>query len=143
MGNRIDLPTVEMEFAPGAVIPFGRTLWCVLDVDLAAGKALVISEHSVAERPYHNEWAAITWEKSDIRAWLNGEYLNSAFSDEERAAIMESETQNPDNPQHGTKGGNPTNDKIFLLCIEEAKAYFKSDEDRALGEWMANNILFL
>ena len=37
---------------------------------------------------------------------------------------------NEDNPFNGTEGGNDTEDRVFLLSIEEANRYFDSDESR-------------
>ena len=96
MEKSINQLTAEKKLIPGAVIPFGSTFWRVLDVDLSAGKALMISDRIVDRRVYNRRWCSITWEKSDIRAWLNGEYLDSAFSEEERAAILETKIKNPD-----------------------------------------------
>ena len=37
---------------------------------------------------------------------------------------------NEDNPQYNSDGGNDTEDKVFLLSIEEANKYFTEDESR-------------
>ena len=37
---------------------------------------------------------------------------------------------NEDNPDYNTEGGNDTEDKVFLLSIEEANKYFTEDESR-------------
>ena len=141
MAASMEVPTMEFEFKPGAHIWFGeeRTMWRVLEVDWERETALLIAEESFCERAYHDTYTDtytdITWEKCDLRAWLNGEYYENTFSDEEKAAIVESELENKDNPEYGTKGGNNTKDKIFLLSIEEAEKFFKNPEDRATGSW--------
>ena len=38
--------------------------------------------------------------------------------------------ENKDHPQYGTEGGEDTEDRIFLLSLEEAEMYFEDDEDR-------------
>ena len=50
---------------------------------------------------------------------LNGEFINRAFSDEEKENINITEIVNQDNPDYGTEGGNNTSDKIFLLSLSE------------------------
>jgi len=45
---------------------------------------------------------------------------------------VESYLENKDNTKGNTKGGNNTNDKIFLLSTDEARKYFSSDEKRKL-----------
>ena len=38
--------------------------------------------------------------------------------------------QNPSNPEYRTRGGSATQDKIFVLNIDEANKYFHDDDDR-------------
>ncbi|MCR5137090.1 MAG: leucine-rich repeat protein [Oscillospiraceae bacterium] len=123
------------EFQPGALLWLGteRTPWRVLEVDREAETALLIAEKPVCEKDYNDQWADTTWEQCSLRAWLNGEYYEKTFSEEEKAAILECELKNPDKPRWGTKGGNDTRDRVFLLSIEEAQKYFKDDRDRAAG----------
>ena len=59
------------------------------------------------------------WADSEIRRWLNGEFLDAAFTDDEKAAIYETEL-----PDVGTT------DKVFLLSHEEAKKLFKDNKAR-------------
>lgn len=71
-----------------------------------------------------------------MRSWLNGygaednklavdyrgeNFINSAFSAAEQAAIFSSEVKNADNIEYGTDGGNDTVDKIFLLSEAEVR----------------------
>lgn len=58
-----------------------------------------------------------------MRKYLNGEFYNT-FSEPDRVRIIEVVNENKDNPWYGTKGGNPTTDKIFLLSIDEVVKYF-------------------
>ena len=55
---------------------------------------------------------------------------------------------NENNPKFSTKGGNDTEDHVFLLSIAEAEWYFKDGEERQLkptkyaianGAWTSNN----
>ena len=137
MSDTITIPTVQVELKPGVSIPLGKDkrLWRVLEVDREHDRALLIAERPVCNRPYHSKREDITWERCDLRAWLNGEYYDTAFSEEEKAAIIETHLSNPDNPQYNTPGGNDTDDRIFLLSIDEAEKYFKDDTDRTAGIW--------
>ena len=128
---------MEVEFRPGAHLWFGneKTPWRVLDVERETETALLIAEKPVCVRTYHENWTEITWEHCSLRKWLNGEYYKNTFSEEERAGILECELKNPDNLSYGTKGGNDTRDKVFLLSIEEAEKYFMNDRDRSTGTW--------
>ncbi|MCL2002730.1 MAG: DUF6273 domain-containing protein [Oscillospiraceae bacterium] len=111
----------------GEIMEFGGYEWLVLDVQ--GGKAFLLSEKVLESRKYHNEGIDITWADSDLRAYLNGEFLSS-FSESDRARIAETSIINNDNPEYGTPGGNNTVDKIFLLSIDEALAYFANDSAR-------------
>ena len=102
--------------------------WIILDID-KKGNALVISDYALDNVKY-NEYVTITWEDSSIRKWLNNDFLNKAFSPEQRSNIISSRIANKYNAKYITRGGNPTTDKLFLLSIEEAEKYFKDDESR-------------
>ena len=104
--------------------------WIVLDVDAAERKALVISKYSLDRLLYHSKYEPVTWETCDLRGVLNGEFLNIVFSSEEIDGILDSQLHTEDNTAKGTKGGNDTVDRVFLLSAEEAEKYFSSDEDR-------------
>ena len=102
--------------------------WRVLDV--VDGKALLVSRTCLAAQPYNEVYTDITWEKCTLRKWLNGEFLQEAFSSEEQKDIVLSHVKNDDNPQSHKPGGNDTTDKVFVLSIAEAQACFDSDAAR-------------
>lgn len=88
--------------------------WRVLAVENR--KVLLISEKGLDAKSYHDDgWGDITWENCTLRPWLNREFLNTAFSVEEKSSIA---------------ARNDTGDKVFLLSIQEVEKYFKDDEDR-------------
>ena len=102
--------------------------WRVLAVE--NGKALVISEKLLDCVRYNEKFTNVTWETCTLRKWMNGEFINKAFSSSEQAKIATVTNQNPDNSIHNTKGGNATQDKIFALSIDEVNQYFSNDDDR-------------
>ena len=102
--------------------------WQVLVVE--EDRALVISRYGLDAKPYNEEKTRVTWETCTLRAWLNGEFYNSAFSEAEKVQIREVRVKNPNKATYGTKGGNHTTDRIFLFSIEEAERYFAYDEAR-------------
>lgn len=104
--------------------------WIVLDVDEAERKALVVSKYSLDRLLYHNKYEPVTWETCDLRGVLNDEFLNKVFTSEEIQRIVYSQLHTEDNTEKGTKGGNDTVDRVFLLSAEEADKYFPSDEQR-------------
>jgi len=108
-------PVKPIPVPPGGKIQFGGYDWFALDKQ--DGKTLIITEKVIDKRPYHHEETEITWETSDMRKYLNGEFYDS-FSEADRARIIEVTNENPDNPWYGTSGGNQTTDRIFLLSID-------------------------
>ena len=78
------------------------------------GKALLISKYALDCKPFNQNKCNITWEECTLRKWLNSEFINNAFSEEEQQAIVL--TRNETNDVE-------TEDKVFLLSIEEALEY--------------------
>ena len=62
--------------------------------------------------------------------WLNHEFYHDAFTPDEKKKILTTKLRNAKNPLYETEGGDDTEDKIFLLSINEANEYFSSDEER-------------
>lgn len=103
------------------------------------GTALLLSDQSLDGMPYHTEEESVTWEKSTIRSWLNGygkdsntggtagidysenNFNGMAFSACEWDRIAKTQGIGGYNSVYDTYGGNDTEDKIFLLSIDEVK----------------------
>jgi hypothetical protein len=60
-----------------------------------------------------------TWESSTLRTWLNEDFYQTAFSEDEQSAIITTDVVTAANPEYETDGGNATKDKIYLLSYEE------------------------
>lgn len=104
----------------------------------AGGQLFLLSDQNLEVFQYHTEQETVTWETSTMRSWLNGygasantggstgidytndNFLNTAFSAGEQAAIAETRVVNERNTDYDTDGGNDTTDRIFLLSIREA-----------------------
>ena len=122
----------------GSIVTFGRyeqdndkangpekIEWVVLAYDEENHKTLLVSRYGLDTIPYHTT-SRVTWETCSLRAWLNSTFLNSAFSEQERQAILTAEVKN-DKAQaqpSNAKGGKDTQDKIFLLSYVEMNLYF-------------------
>ena len=102
--------------------------WRVLAVE--DDRALVISQYALDARPYNTKYVDVTWETCTLRQWLNEDFLNEAFSEEQQEMILLADILNEDNEEFGTVGGENTQDQIFLLSIKDAEKLFDSDEDR-------------
>lgn len=95
--------------------------WVVLDN--SNNELLLISKDYLDFRPYHSSKTNITWENSSIRKWLNSEFYDAAFDQEEKSIILLSHNINDDNKTFGTDGGNATDDYVFFLSVDEATKY--------------------
>ncbi len=102
--------------------------WLVLDTQ--GGKALVISKYALDSQTYNTVLIDVTWETCTLRQWLNNEFLNKAFTESEKDMISSVSVPAGHNDEYNIDGGKTTQDKIFLLSIEEAYEYFGSDEER-------------
>ena len=102
--------------------------WLVLKK--SGTKVLLISRYALDCKKYHNQYVDITWENCDLRKWLNGEFLKSAFSAAEEKKIAVTKLANDNNSLCGTFGGNSTEDRVFCLSTAEADSLFKDNESR-------------
>ena len=105
--------------------------WIVLEKD--NNRLLLLSECVLDCRSYHDEFGTVTWEMSELRTWLNGEFKQAVFNNLEQALIMNTDLENADNRRLGTPGGLNTRDRLFLLSESDASIYFASEERRALN----------
>jgi hypothetical protein len=123
----LSFPVVAVSPGVGDIIEFGGYDWRVIDVQ--DGRALLLSDKMLELRHYHDTWTDTTWETSDIRAYLNGEFFDS-FSATDRARITQVTNTNPKNPWWGAPGGANTQDRIFLLSLDEVVRYFGDAAER-------------
>ena len=117
---------------PGDILTFGNyhgeaIQWRVLAVE--NGKALVISEKIIDAKPYNTEWVGVTWETCTLRQWLNNDFSQTAFTQNERERIAETTNVTKSDAEYDTMGSNNTNDKASLLSLDEAEAYFMTGAD--------------
>lgn len=96
--------------------------WIILSED--DEKYLVISRYVLDGVPYHTDYSAVTWENCALRDFLNNDFYNTAFDPTEQSRIIPVTNSNPDNATTSTPGGNDTQDKVFLLSMEEVMQYF-------------------
>lgn len=102
--------------------------WIVLAKDI--DKMLVISDKAIDCKPYHSSYGNTTWEECSLRRWLNDTFVNEAFTTEEQEKILTTNVTADANPDYDTDPGNDTEDKVFLLSIEEVNRYFNNDSER-------------
>ena len=102
--------------------------WIVIARD-RDNHALLLSRYCLDALPYNEDGGDVTWEDSSIRAWLNGEFLESAFGGDPNGFICTAECKTKDG-RSGTDGGENTTDRIFLLAVDEVTQYFPKESSR-------------
>ena len=110
--------------------------WQVLSIE--NGKMLVISRYGLDAKRF--DPSSNVWKNSEIRKWLNGDFYNKAFTDQEKKYINLSNLSDVG-----------TSDNVFLLSEGEAKKYFADDTARQCkateyavknGAWVSNGGIF-
>jgi hypothetical protein len=148
--------TEAVHSAVGTFMTFGGYQWKILDVQ--DDRMLIITDEIIEQRPYHHECADISWETSDMRAYLNGEFYDR-FSESDKARILQVTNSNQlDLASIAAMPGinvnamteaqeksymesmrlqyanalqaNDTQDKIFLLSMAEVGKYFPNESQR-------------
>ena len=89
--------------------------WYVLE-ERGDGSKLLLCERCISRLPFNETWEKVEWADCDLCSWLNGEFLEGAFSEEERGRIV----------------ANDDGDTVFALSVEEAQR-FQGDKTDGVG----------
>lgn len=119
--------------------------WTVVNVD-SNGVATLVCNDVIDALPFNlvreidrvrgnetedlfDELYVMNWENCSLRDWLNNEFLNEAFTEEEQSKLYYGELVTEKNPLTD-KGECTTLDHVFVLSAQEAQDYFDNDEER-------------
>ena len=102
--------------------------WFVLEKQ--QGKVLVVSRYGLDCQPYNDIHENVTWESCTLRKWMNEEFLEAAFDNNQQNQLVETSLKNKSNREYETDGGRNTTDKVFLLSIDEAEEYISSEDEK-------------
>lgn len=86
--------------------------WRVLSVD--DNDAFLLADKGLDAKPYNNVEKDVIWKNSPLRKWLNDEFYNIAFSNDEQTGIVETNATNE------ILDGNNVKDKVSLLSRTDA-----------------------
>lgn len=93
-------------------------------------RVLLFSEKIIDARAFHEVYIGVRWRDSDIRTWLNGDFMKNTFTEAEQKLIPQVELLDNGNEWYVISPGTETKDRIFLLNAEEMYGYFRTDPDR-------------
>lgn len=103
--------------------------WLVLDRD--GDRALLLSKYALDYQSFMPFYEPVTepytWESCSLRRWLNGTFLNAAFSADERQRLLTTTVITSPGSLHRSDGPITTEDRVFLLSNTEVYAYFASE----------------
>ena len=129
---------VEVTAPPvGSTVSFGTAAgvtlnWTVLE--RRGSTVLLSAQASVDTRPFTETRIGVSWGYSTLRSWLNREFLSESFTAEEQARIVQVAVENPANPYDAaSKNRSATEDRVFLLSVQEIEQYYPAENSRAIG----------
>lgn len=109
--------------------------WLILDIQ--KNTMLLLSKYVLDNKMFSEKSLEVTWENSSIRKWLNNEetlsnsFINNAFNETEQKRLVDTNVLSEQNDFYCLGFGNDTNDKIFLLSLNDVFIkYFHSNSER-------------
>ena len=127
-----------LDFRVGNTVTFGALQgkplrWRVAEV---RGKMrMLIAEDIMLEQPYNALRVDVSWQTRTLRNWLNHDFLQEAFTPEQRLLPIATRRTNEPNEQFYTNAGLPTMDRVFILSKRELDSYLPDEADRICGKW--------
>jgi len=101
--------------------------WKILSTD--NNQTMLISRYVLDAQPYDESGTHGVWSECSLRKWLNSNFMDNAFTQNEQAHILEHLNQNPGTTDYfkqesysGSPAGEDTTDKIFLLALRDEDA---------------------
>lgn len=125
-------------------------IWKVVDIE--NGKCLLLSNYILKYDSFNETGQDITtdmmndvsseyyyeWDKSSIRNWLNNDFYNNAFSSDEAKIIITASNKTLAYEKLSkdvtVKNEIITEDKVFLLSLEEIEKIFEPEKQYGEGE---------
>ena len=128
----------ESDYTVGNIVTFGNyqgkdLVWKILARD--GRRYMLLSQNNVAEHSFHTERVEVMWSNCELRKWLNRDFINEAFSLQERMRITLHKSKNNVDERWDAGNGPDTTDKIYIFNRRELDEYLPDPADRAIGEW--------
>ena len=95
--------------------------WRVMEIE--GDDAMLLSRYVLDVAAYNNGNMKTQWHKSTLRSWLNSEFYNTAFTDEEKARLVVKELET-------RYDSEKTADPVTLMTCPDALRIFHSKADR-------------
>lgn len=128
-----DVTVEQKDFSIGSVVEYGRyeqdnntengaepIEWIV--IGQTDGNVNLISKYILDLQRYNIEKVDITWASSNLRKWLNNDFLNKAFSSEEKKNMIPWEYKDTDDVK--------LSDYVYCLSLSDVESLWPSQNDR-------------
>ena len=119
LGNLVEFGTYEQDNDPATTDE--AIVWRVIHRE--GTKRLLISEKVLDACAFDKDISGDKWATSDLRAFLNGDFISAAFSAEEQAMLATTVNVTEDNAKYVVDSGADSTDKVFVLSKAEAEKY--------------------
>lgn len=133
------------KYSNGSIFKYAPIKWRVVSVD---GNILTLISDKIltSMSPNHGIYS---WEDSDVRYYLNSMdnnyveqydksgFLNNAFNDKEKDAILKTKIKNDPNEYYGTSSGEDTEDFVYIPSNEEV---FSGDTAASYGFYEGSGV---
>ena len=103
-------------------------VWVVADKNMQDRTVLLVSKYIIENEnmQYSNDVQLSNWNNSQVREWLNGDFYNKAFTQEEKAHIKHEFISGGNNPKYDKVNSSIfSEDYVFILSIDEQKKFLK------------------
>ncbi len=125
VGDSVHFGSYEID---GDVYDGKETLeWTVLDI--TEERMLLLCDYCIDALPYDSYGDNVTWADSEIREWLNNDFVDTAFNGDPYGFLWYIYNSTSDGYTKAD-GGDNTNDGVFLLSINEVKKYLPDMKSR-------------
>ncbi len=119
LGNLVEFGTYEQDNK--AETTDEAIVWRVIDKE--GSKLMLISEKILDAQAFDADLKNSKWATSDLRTFLNGDFITAAFSDAEQAKLVETQNSTADNALYVVDSGADSTDKVFVLSKAEAEKH--------------------
>lgn len=126
IGDSIFFGHYEQDDSPN--IELDPIEWLVLKIE--NNHVLLLSKYGLELKPYNKANENVNWETSSLREWLNGYFLNLAFTEAEKEKILSVQNCTLANDLNNNNNDLFTIDKVFLLSVDEAELLLTNIAER-------------
>lgn len=99
--------------------------WILLEE--TGGRRLLISRYVLDYMPYNSDRSSAAWSDSDLRNWLNEDFYNQAFNEEEKGQIRIVSVPQRSGTPFNINGRFGASDKVFCLGAGEIYKCYEAD----------------